>query len=156
MSLRLAPLFLATVLAFASTGTAQPFYHTYNVDIRDSGGLLHPAQPQDVFMQLPGNATGRPVLLLFPGQGYQEDWCHTTGGCGNLNAALLSLMTEAATGRNWIVVSFQPYGQWGGVVGGVAASYGNPEMDQRITGVLQQLQKGPPLRFGPGFEMQRF
>lgn len=92
---------------------------------------------QEVYLQLPAVLTGNnPVILAFHGAYYNRFWGNQTG-TNELKAQLRQLMTEAGR-RGWITASLQAHGT--GTTGDLPFSYGNPEMDQRITATLNELE----------------
>jgi pimeloyl-ACP methyl ester carboxylesterase len=86
---------------------------------------------QCVYVQLPNNVTQvNPLLLIFHGKYFDQYWDNPNTP---LKHELKELMAEAAS-RGWIAVSMQAYGPLM-----TTFSYGNPEMDQRITAVIDYM-----------------
>jgi len=114
----------------------EPFEHNFNFALEKMDGSFQSVR-QNVYMQLPSFPTGNdPVILVFHGHGYDRHWT-TSSGNNNLDTELHALMDEASR-RGWITASIEAGGT--SSLGPVNLSYGNPEMDQRITAVLNELE----------------
>ncbi len=114
----------------------QPFEYHFPFDIERMNGTFDNVR-QNVYMQLPAFPTGNdPVILVFHGKGYDHQWLSNSGN-NHLDDELHALMDEASR-RGWITASLEAGGT--SSLGPVNFSYGNPEMDQRITAVLNELE----------------
>jgi pimeloyl-ACP methyl ester carboxylesterase len=114
----------------------QPSEYQFSFNIERVNGTTENTT-QKVYMQLPSSPMGdAPVILVFHGLGYDRHWMASTGNI-HLITQLHALMDEASR-RGWITASIEAGGT--SSAGTVNASYGNPEMDQRVTAVLNELE----------------
>lgn len=114
----------------------EPFDHPISFVMERFNGTFDQVD-ENVYMQLPIFPTGNdPVILVFHGLGYDRYW-RLNNGTNHLDTELHALMDEASS-RGWITVSISAGGT--SLSGPEPVSYANPEMDQRITAVLNDLE----------------
>ena len=120
----------------------QPFEHLFSFDIERVNGTIETTR-QHIYMQLPPSPTGNdPVILVFHGLGYDRHWLSNSGS-NDLDTELHALMDEASS-RGWITASIEAGGTM--PFGPVPVSYANPEMDQRVTAVINELENAYGIR----------
>lgn len=137
-------LFALAAIASASTSSAQivpqpkptdPFDRVVDFEITKRFGSKEMTSER-IFVQLPRHPGAQsPVLLLFHGAYYDRYWKNTNGmPPQHLNVPIAQLMDEM-TFHGWIVASLEG----GEAPDGGNGTYGNPEMQQRITAVLDYI-----------------
>jgi acetyl esterase/lipase len=115
----------------------EPFEEPFDFNIERMDGSYDSVR-QRVYMQLPAFPSGNdPVILVFHGFGYDRHWRQTNGGSNHFDDELHELM-DAASRRGWITASIEARGTTS--LGEGPYSYGNPEMDQRITATIKHLE----------------